>query len=77
MSDLPENVDLQWIGRAIVAMREDIASIREDMLVMGAVLNRVDATVTRLLPELRAMRSQHDRMRMRLDALAKTETEQA
>jgi hypothetical protein len=77
MSDLPENVDLQWIGRAIVAMREDIASVREDMLVMGAVLNRVDATVTRLLPELRAMRSQHDRMRMRLDALAKTETEKA
>jgi hypothetical protein len=57
MSDLPDNVDLQWLGRAMIAMREEMALMREDMMVMGAVLNRVDATVTRLLPELRAMRS--------------------
>ena len=82
MSDLPENVDLQWLGHAMIGMRRDIlgireelASVREDMMVMAAVLNRVDATVSRLVPELRAMRSQHDRMRARLDALTKAETD--
>ncbi len=67
MSDLPDNVDLQWLGRTMISMRADIAGVREelagvreDMMVMAAVLNRVDATVSRLVPELRAMRSQHD-----------------
>jgi predicted nucleic acid-binding Zn-ribbon protein len=77
VSDLPENVDLQWLGRTMLAMREELASVREDMMVMAAVLNRVDATVSRLVPELRAMRSQHDRMRARLDALTKAETDGA
>jgi chromosome segregation ATPase len=74
MSDIRENVE--WIGRAITEMREDVATIRDDMMVMRAVLNRVDARMTNLLRELRATRRQHDRMRARLDALKKAETDQ-
>jgi t-SNARE complex subunit (syntaxin) len=72
MSDIRESVE--WIGCAITEMREDVAAIRDDMMVMRAVLNRVDARTTNLLQELRATRRQHDRMRARLDALTKAET---
>ena len=48
---------------------DEIGSMRDDMAVMMAILMRQDATVTTLLPELRAMHSQHGRLANRLRAL--------
>jgi uncharacterized protein involved in exopolysaccharide biosynthesis len=31
MSDLPANIDLQWLGQAILAMRADIAEIKVEL----------------------------------------------
>ena len=31
MTDLPENVDLQWIGREILALRQDMADVKSDL----------------------------------------------
>ena len=76
MAAIPETVDLQWIARRIVALQDDVHSLRDDMTVAAAVLNRLDNQMSRLdsnmsliVAELRAMRSQHDRLRTRVDAL--------
>ena len=59
-----------------MALRVDVHSLRDDMVVTAAVLNRLDNRMSRLdsnmslvVAELRAMRSQHDRLRTRVEAL--------
>jgi hypothetical protein len=31
MSELPENVDLRWIGRTLLDMRDELAGLRTDV----------------------------------------------
>ena len=53
MSDLPDNVDLQWLGRAILAMRADIAEIKADI---GAM--KIELTATPPSQEMHDMRDE-------------------
>jgi hypothetical protein len=62
MTDLPENVDLQWIGRTLLAMRDD-------MTVMAAVLRRLDNAQTDFRDEMRALFDMHRQLRSRVDAV--------
>jgi capsule polysaccharide export protein KpsE/RkpR len=69
MSDLPDNVDLQWIGRTLLA-------IQDELLVTGARMNYVEASMTRLeagiqvvTTEVRALRNEVRRMSQRVDVL--------
>ena len=62
--DIPETVDFRWIARQLIALQNDIASLRDDMTVTTAALNRLDDNMRRLngnmsliVTELRAMRS--------------------
>jgi len=59
---IPENVDWRWIARKLIALQES-------MTINTAALNRLDGTVSGLVNEFRALRSQHDRLRNRVDAL--------
>ena len=63
MSDVPANVDLQWIGGKLIEMQREIARLNDDNMVLTAIVNRQDGTMISLLSEMRAIRSQLDRKR--------------
>jgi hypothetical protein len=67
MSDLPANVDLQWIGGKLIDMQRDIGRLNDDNMVLTAIVNRQDGTMISLLSEMRAIRSQLDRLRVDVD----------
>jgi hypothetical protein len=56
MTDIPQNVDLSWIARHLVAVRDDIRSLRDDVDIMSAILRRVDNNQTAYRDELRRRR---------------------
>lgn len=69
MTDLPDNVDLQWIGRTLLA-------IQDELLVTGARMNYIEASMTRLeaaiqvvTTEVRALRNEVRRTTGRVEAL--------
>lgn len=47
----------------------DLATMREDLSVLTAIVLRQDATLTALLTEVRSMHSQHSRLANRVRAL--------
>ncbi len=51
------------------SMRGEMASIRDDMHVLTAMVMRLDGTVGLVLTELRAMHSQHQRLANRVRRL--------
>lgn len=67
--DDDQQINLGLIARQQKQVLDEIGSMRDDMAVMMAILMRQDATITTLLPELRAMHSQHGRLANRLRAL--------
>ena len=69
MSDKPDNVDLAYIGHAIDRLTTEVASLRDDMGVLTAIVIRLDGTLTALLAENRAVHSQHARLANRVRAL--------
>ena len=52
MSDGP--ADLAYIGRALQRLTDEVASLRDDMQVLTAIVDRLDNSRTRLLTEIRA-----------------------
>ena len=68
MSD-DSNVDLAFLGRAIERLTDEVATMRDDIAVMAAILNRQDSTITKLLVEIRATHSQHQRLANRVTKL--------
>jgi hypothetical protein len=63
MSD--EAVTLEFLARQQQRVLDELASVREDMHVLTAMVMRLDGTVGRILTELRAMHSQHNANRVR------------
>jgi hypothetical protein len=49
--------------RILRDIQRELADMRDDRTVMVAILNRLDASVNSLTVEMRAMRSQFDRLR--------------
>jgi hypothetical protein len=49
--------------RILRDIQRELADMRDDRIVMMAILNPVDASVTSLSAEMRALRSQFDRCR--------------
>jgi hypothetical protein len=69
VSDNP--IDLTYIGGVLERLITDVASMRDDMTVLTAIVMRLDGSHTALLTELRAMHSQHNRLANRVTALEK------
>ena len=64
MSDLPENVDLRWIGLKLLSLETDVRDLKTDVrhlrddldvVVMRAI--RIDSTLTSLRDDMRAVTS--------------------
>ena len=49
--------------RILRDIQRELADMRDDRTVIAAILNRLDASVTSLSAEVRALRSQFDRFR--------------
>jgi hypothetical protein len=81
--DIPENVDLEWIARHLlaivrhlVAMRGSITalergqeSLRDDVGIMAAILRRVDHNQTAYRDELRQLYEMHRDLRERVETI--------
>ena len=53
-------------------VRDDMAAFRDDMTILTAISMRVEASVTSLTTEVRAMHSRHARLERRVDTLEDT-----
>jgi len=69
--------DLTLLLRQQRQMIADMASLRDDMGVMMAILQRLDGTVGGLVNEVRATHSQHARLRARVEELERSAAEPA
>lgn len=69
MSDAHEPVTLEFIARQNARLITELGDNRADMAVLLAITQRLDATVSGLLTELRAMHSRHARLERRVQAL--------
>jgi hypothetical protein len=56
----------------LLAVKNDIRILKEDVAVVGTILHRLDTKQDVLLEELRALYPQINRMRGRIDALEKS-----
>ena len=67
MSDTPAT--LEFLARQQAQLLEEMASFRDDMTVLTAITARVEASVTALITETRAMHSRHARLERRVKTL--------
>jgi hypothetical protein len=63
------DADLNFIARQIERLITDLASVRDDMAVLTAIVPRLDGSMTALLQETRATHSQIARMNDRIRKL--------
>jgi phage shock protein A len=64
-----ERVDLAYIGQALHRLTTEVASLRDDMGVLTAIVTRLDHSHARLLEEIRATHSQVARLASRVRAI--------
>jgi hypothetical protein len=71
LSDTPSEpaIDLTYTGRVLQRLTTEIASLRDDMHVLTATVQRLDNSQGRMLEELRAMHSQYSRLNNRVRQL--------
>ena len=71
MSDTPSEpaIDLGFIAQALQRLTTEVASLRDDMHVLTAIVQRLDNSQGRMLEELRAMHRQHSRLSARVRQL--------
>lgn len=62
-------IDLAYIGQALQRLVAEVASLRDDMHVMAAIVQRLDNSHGRLLEEVRAIHRQQSRFGERLRQL--------
>jgi uncharacterized protein YoxC len=66
-------VDLEFLARQMERLINDVAGLKDDVTVVLARLDRVDATTHSLVTEVRAMHSRHDRLSRRVDRVEERE----
>ena len=74
MTDIPDNIDLNWIARTLVGMRRDLQSLRTDVDIMAAILRRVDDNQNAFREEARLLFEMHRDLRSRVDAVERGES---
>ena len=62
-------VDLEFLARQLEREITDLATLKDDMMVVMERLDRIDATAQSLVVEVRAMHSRHERLARRVERL--------
>jgi hypothetical protein len=55
MTELPENVILDWLGRQFLAHRDDARALRTDMDMLIPLVTRVDHTLDAVREDIRSL----------------------
>lgn len=71
MSDNP--ITLEFLARQQTRILDEMGEFRDQLTVLTAICMRVEASVTSLTIEVRAMHSQHSRLERRVDKLEKAQ----
>jgi hypothetical protein len=66
-------IDLDFLARQMEHVIDDVAGLKDDVTVVLARLDRVDATTHGLVTEVRAMHSWHERLSRRVDRMEERE----
>lgn len=69
MTEVPDNVDLAWIGRRLMTMGHDIVALRDAVDVLTAMAIRHENSIQTVVHELRALHRQGARFSDRLRRL--------
>lgn len=82
MSELPDNVDLRWLGRRLIGLADDVKALRGDMDILTRIIVRLDRNVDAIREDIRTLwgsnrdlRDRIDRLETRLDRLPITDTD--
>ena len=59
MTEPPENVPLDWLGRQFTAQRDDLGALRTDMDMLIRLVTRVDHTLDAVREDIRSLWSQN------------------
>jgi hypothetical protein len=65
-------IDLAYIGQALQRLTSEVGSLRKDLRVLTATVQRLDNGQGRFLEEIDAMHSQHARLAGRVRQLAES-----
>jgi hypothetical protein len=69
VTDLPDNVTLEWIGRELLSMREDIRTLRRDTDILIRAVIRLDQTVDAMRADIRELWLGQGDLRRRIEVL--------
>jgi hypothetical protein len=53
MTDLPESVSLEWLGRQFLAQRDDLRALRTDVDMLIRLVTRIDTTLDAVREDIR------------------------
>jgi hypothetical protein len=60
MADTPDTPDLNFIDRQLERMMRDVADVRDEQRVQGAMFRRFDVTLSVVREEIRTLRDRID-----------------
>ena len=66
MTELPENVPLDWLGRQFIAQRDDMRALRTDMDMLIGSSREFDHTLDAVREDIRSLWSQDGDLRAAL-----------
>jgi hypothetical protein len=73
MTELPDNVTLEWLGRTLIDFRQEtrdaIAALRRDIDMTIRLVTRLDHTVNALREDIQTLWLSHGDLRRRLETL--------
>jgi hypothetical protein len=69
MTELPENVTLDWLGRQFMAKRDDLRGLRTDIDMLIRLVTRVDHTLDAVREDIRSLWSQNGDPRSRIESM--------
>jgi len=72
LTDIPDNVDLQWIARHLIefrdetrrdvrALNDDVAQLKDEVFVLTALVQRLDHKFDRLARRVGALEQERER----------------
>jgi hypothetical protein len=71
MTDIPDNVDLNWIARRLVAVGAAVDGLRTDVDMLTRIVLRVDNTVDALRQDIKTLWLGQGDLRRRIEELEK------
>jgi len=69
MADIPDNVDLNWIARRLVALQDDTRALRTDMDMLTRMVVRMDHTLDAVREDIRSLWSSQGDLRRRIEMI--------